>query len=235
MTVRIHAFVFFPFVLFALLSSVLLWSGRAAAERELIVPFEEGGHLVLDQLSGLRMSSDDGMSYSGAAGVAFRSTKVDALAPGASSREAKTTSLWLAPSFDVFVTDRLSLGALVAVEHSWGAVASDGQRLELPDTTSMTFLPRAGFYVPFGDRLGLWPRVGVGYTSVESVSFSGAAGVPVRDTLRAMMLDLDLSVVYRFGETFFMRGGPEVGSTLGSGTSVWQISGVMGFGMNVEL
>jgi hypothetical protein len=63
-----------------------------------------------------------------------------------------------------------------------------------------------------------------------------------------MLLDVDLSLVYRFGETFFMRAGPEVGVTLGGrrteesngiqaggGAAVLHVSGVMGFGMNIEL
>jgi hypothetical protein len=225
-----------------------LCSRTAAAERELIVPFHEGGHLVLDQLSGMRVSPTSGVSYAGPAGIAFRSTKSDALAPGGPASETSTTSLWLAPSADIFVTDHLSLGGLVEIGHTWGAIEGGGQRLELPGTTSMTLLPRVGFYVPFNDRIGLWPRVGVGWSSVESTSFVSTGSVPARETVRAMLLDLDLSLVYRFNETFFMRGGPELGVTLGgqrteesngvsagAGASVLQVSGVFGFGVNLEL
>jgi hypothetical protein len=223
---------------------VLEWAVPARAERELIVPFEEGGHVVLDQLSGLRLSSSDGTSYTGPAGFSTKSTKLDP------AREASTTTLWLAPSFDWFVTDHFSVGALFEIRHSWGSVTGDGQRLELPGTTSLTVLPRVGFYVPFSDRIGLWPRASVGYASVASVSFAATPGgaSPVRDTFHAMVVDLDLSVVYRFGETFFVRAGPELGATLGgqttedsSGVQVgaagteWQVSATVGFGMNLEL
>jgi hypothetical protein len=232
-------------VLFAAILFALLFHTRgAAAERELIVPFHEGGHLVLDQLSGMRVSPANGVAYAGPAGIAFRSTKID----GASGGQSDTTSLWLAPSADVFVTDHLSVGGLIEVGHTWGAIESGGQKLELPGTTSMTFLPRVGFYVPIGDRIGIWPRAGVGWTSTESVSFASTGSAPKTDTFRAMVLDVDLSLVYRFGETFFMRAGPEIGVTLGgrqttesmgtstgAGASVLQISGVFGFGMNVEL
>src|SRR5262249_5524772 len=159
----------------------------------------EGGHLVLDQLSGLRVRESDGFSYAGPAGIAFRSTKSEALTPNAPSRETKTTSLWLAPSADFFVTDHLSLGGLIEVWHSWGSVQEGNLRLELPGATSLTILPRVGFYVPFSDRIGLWPRVGVGYSSVESISFVSTGSTPVRQTFHAMIFDLDLSVVYRFG------------------------------------
>ena len=229
-------------------ATTILWSRPALAERELIVPFHEGGHLVLDQLSGLRVSPTNGFGYAGPVGIAFRSEKSDAITPGGPASETSTTSLWLAPSADVFVTDHLSVGGLIEVGHTWGAIEGGGRRVELPGATSLTFLPRVGFYVPFTDRIGLWPRAGLGWSSVESVSFLSTGSAPTRETFRAMILDVDLSLVYRFGETFFMRAGPEVGVTLGgrrtsetggtstgAGASVLQISGVVGFGMNLEL
>ncbi len=240
----------FPRCLFALVVPLLvvLSASTARAERELIVPFHEGGHLVLDQLSGLRIAPASGMSYAGPAGIAFRSDRADSLTPGGPPSETSTTSLWLAPSADVFVTDHLSLGGLIEVTHTWGAIENEGRRLELPGTTSMTFLPRIGFYVAFTDRIGLWPRAGVGWSRVESVSFLSTGGAPTRETFRAVILDLDLSLVYRFSETFFMRAGPELGVTLGgrrtfetngtsagAGASVLQFSGVVGLGMNIEL
>jgi hypothetical protein len=227
---------------------LFFFSKQAQAERELIVPFHEGGHLVLDQLSGLRINPANGFSYAGPVGISFRSSKADSITPGGPSSEESTTSLWLAPSADIFVTEHLSLGGLIEVAHTWGAIEGAGQRVELPGTTSLTLLPRVGFYVPISDRIGVWPRAGVGYSSVESVAFLSNGSPPTRETFRSMVLDVDLSLVYRFGETFFMRAGPEIGVTLGgrqevesSGTSagggaaVLQISGVMGFGMNLEL
>lgn len=230
------------------LSLHFLHTSPARAERELIVPFHEDGHLVLDQLSGLRIAPSSGTSYAGPAGIAFRSERTDSLTPGGAASETSTTSLWLAPSADVFITDHLSIGGLVEVTHTWGAVEGGGQRVELPGATSMTFLPRVGFYVSFTDRLGLWPRAGIGWSSAESVSFLSSGSVPSRETFRAMILDLDLSLVYRFAETFFMRAGAEIGVTLGgrrtfevdgtrsgAGASVLQLSGVVGLGMNLEL
>ncbi len=232
----------------ALLLVVLSWSRPARAERELIVPFHEGGHLVLDQLSGLRIDPTSGFAYAGPVGIAFRSTKSDSVTPGGPASETSTTSVWFAPAADFFVTEHLSLGGRIEIGHSWGAVEDGGRRIELPGTTSMTFLPRVGFYVPFSDRIGLWPRAGLGWSSVESVSFLSTGSAPSRETVRSMVLDVDLSLVYRFGETFFMRAGPEVGVTLGGrrtvetggtsaggGASVLNISGVVGFGMNLEL
>lgn len=226
-----------------------LFAARTArADRELIVPFHEGGRFVIDQLSGLRLSAASGFSYAGPAGVAFRSSRADAVTPGAPGAETKTTTLWLAPSVDVFVTEHLSIGGLVEIAHTFGTTEVGGQELELPGTTSMTFLPRVGFFAPIGDRWGIWPRAGFGYTSAQTSSFPAAGGTPTRETFRAMLLDVDLTLVYRFDETFFLRMGPEVGVTLGgrreeqtggqsaaADASVVQVSGVVGFGVNLEL
>lgn len=232
----------------AAFAAALTAAPSAFAERELIVPFHEAGHLVLDQLAGFRLSTAGGAGYSGVAGLAHRTEKVEATTPGAATAERSTTSLWLAPSADVFVTDHLSVGGLIEVSHAWGAVAGGGRRLELPGTTSLTFLPRVGFFAAFGDRLGLWPRAGFGWASHESVSFDSTGSIPQTTTVRSLLLDVDVALVYRFGETFFLRAGPEVGVTLGgrseveqggasagSGASTLQIAGSAAFGMNIEL
>lgn len=216
--------------------ALLLCSREGRAERDLIVPFHEGGHVVLDQLAGLRLSAS-GVAYAAPLGLAVRSTK-----------ETSITDVWLAPSGDVFVTDHLSVGGSVTVDHAWGTAVRGGQKLDLPGTTSMTFVPRLGFYAPFGDRIGLWLRAGVGYTRTEEVSFLTSGSAPTTSTFRAVVLDLDAAVVYRLSETFFMKGGPAIGLTLGGreetstgGVSagadqhLLQLGGALGFGMNVEL
>lgn len=228
-----------------MLAGVLLFfssAKEARAERDLIVPFHEGGHVVFDQLAGLRLSTS-GLSYAAPVGIAMRS-----------SGDLSETHVWFAPSGDVFVTDHLSVGALVEIDHAWGTLETTGsagqpsQKIDVPGTTSMTFLPRLGFYAPFSDRIGLWLRAGVGYTSTQSVSFLSAGSAPTTTTFRAMVLDLDATVVYRFNETFFLKGGPELGITFGgreesstagvssgTGRQVLQIGGALGFGMNIEL
>lgn len=233
----------------ALVCALLFFFGREArAERELIVPFDEAGHCVLDNLAGLRVDGESGASYEGAIGVASRTTKEDSFTPGGPSSEATQTSLWFAPSADVFVAEHFSVGARIEIAHAWGAVEGGGQRVELPGATSMTFLPRIGFHIPINDRIGIWPRIGFGYTNVESASFASTGSAVQTETFHAMLLDVNLSVVYRFGETFFLRAGPEVGLTIGgrrevesngqsvgAGKSMLQLSGTLAFGMNFEL
>lgn len=221
----------------------------AKADRELIVPFEESGHLVLDQLSGFRVGAASGFAYAGPVGISYRSTKSSAYVAGDTSTNETTTTMWLAPSVDLFVTDYLSIGALVEVSHSSGTgVTPSGQSVDLPGTLAMTFMPRIGFYAPIGDRFGIWPRAGIGWSSVQEVKFLSDGSTASTETFRSLILDVDLTVVYRFTETFFMRVGPEVGVTLGgrkeqviNGNSfgadknILQFSGVIGFGANLEL
>jgi hypothetical protein len=234
-----------PVVIAALLFFFAL---PARADRELIVPFHEGGHIVFDQLAGLRLDPVNGVGYAGPIGIAFHKEKAEAFTPGANGSELATTTFWIAPSADVFVTDHLSVGGFVQVAHTSGTAKSGAQQIDLPGTTTLMFMPRVGFYAPFSDRLGLWPRLAFGWSSVDSVQFASAGGAPVTDTFRSMVLDVDLSLVYRLNETFFLKTGPEIGLTIGgrhtqeqNGTSsaadaaVLQISGSLAFGANVEL
>ncbi len=99
-----------------------------------------------------------------------------------------------------------------------------------------------------GEKVAIEVRGGSPLQLALSMMRSMASLPALAKTFRAMLLDVDLSLVYRFGETFFMRAGPEVGVTLGgrrtveskdasagAGRSVLQVSGVVGFGMNLEL
>lgn len=240
-------------VVSALASAVFATARDAYAERDLIVPFHEGGHLVFDQVAGVRLGAADGVSYAGPIGVAFSSSRDEALTPGASSREAKTTTLWLAPSADVFVTDHLSVGGHVSVSHAWGRVKGEGGlEVALPGTTSVAVVPRVGFYVPVGDRFGVWPRLGFGFARTEAAAFAaqgGGLGAVVEIT-KAMVLEGDLAAVYRFDETFFLRAGPSVSVTLGgqreqtsaggaggasaADASAVAFGGVVGFGVTLD-
>ncbi len=182
----------------------------AHADRELIVPFHESGHLVLDQLSGLKVDGA-GATYEGPIGASYRREKIDGIA------DEKTTTVWFAPSADYFITEHLSLGGAFEWSHAWGTAGK-------ADTLSA--LPRIGFYAPFGDRFGIWPRLSIGYVKT--------------DAFESVVVDVDVTLVYRFTESFFVRVGPNLGTTLGGSTtlgdaSVLSISGVTALGMNLEL
>ena len=186
-------------------------AAHADDKRELIVPFHEGGHLVFDQLSGLKVDGA-GATYEGPIGASYRKEKIDGVS------DVKTTSIWFAPTADVFVTDHLSLGGSFEYRHTWG----DNGKYD-----TLTALPRIGFYAPFGDRFGVWPRLGIGYTK--------------SDAYESVLIDVNVSLIYRFTEQFFVRVGPDLGMTLGgtasngADASVLSISGVAALGINLEL
>src|SRR4051812_1818439 len=91
-----------PFVTAALTFAALTMSREAHAQREIVTSMGNKGVLVIDQLSGFRISSIGGVSYAGPIGFSFQST-------GASDRAGRTTehftTFWLAPSADIFVID----------------------------------------------------------------------------------------------------------------------------------
>jgi hypothetical protein len=243
---------FVPFLSFtAILFALFAWAPFVRAERELIVPFHEGGHLVVDQLCGVRVGGAGDAAYAGIAGVASRTTNAasledkDGLRP---SVETSLTRLWLAPSVDVFVTEHLSVGGRFEVSHAWGFVERAGTNVEVPPLTSVTLLPRVGFYAPLADRLGLWPRVAIGYTTDESVAWGSSEVGARKASTRAMLLELEVAVVVRMTETFFLRAGPELSATLGgrqtiesalpepaASASMVSVSAVVGLGANLEL
>ncbi len=230
---------------------LLFWTPRLRAERELIVPFHEGGHVVVDQLCGVRVGGTGDAAYAGIAGIASRTTNAPSSEHHDGARpsvETSLTRLWLAPSVDVFVTEHLSVGGRFEVSHVWGSVERAGTNIEVPPLTSVTVLPRVGFYAPLADRLGLWPRVAIGYTTDESVASVSSEPGPVKASMRAMLLELEVAVVVRMTETFFLRAGPELRATLGgrqtiesalpepaSSASMVSVSAVVGLGANLEL
>ncbi|MCA9589986.1 MAG: hypothetical protein KC657_32000 [Myxococcales bacterium] len=190
----------------------------ARAERELLDQFHDRWRLVLDQLAGFRVSGS-GAAYAGPIGLSFRSATEDPLLAGGTATGGKSTTFWLAPSADLFVAEGLSVGALVELSHTTASLETATGSLDLPSTTSLTVLPRVGYYFPIGDRFGVWPRAGLGYTSSQRVVTTpgapGQAAAATTDTLSAFVLDVDIGAIYRMNETFYLRLGPQLGLTLG--------------------
>ncbi len=214
-----------------------------AAQRELLTQAGEQGTIAIDQVSGFRISSLGGFSYAGPVGITYQSLHADSMG-GAPAITQKTTTFFLAPSFDVFVFDRFSIGALT--EFAWqnssveltppGAAAS---KLDLPATTSFTLLPRLGYVFRVGDRVALWPRLGVGYGARQEVV--GASKV----STGALLLDVDVGLLYRIDETFYLRLAPQLtvaptgstsqpapgGGSVSANTTLLVFSSTVGFGL----
>lgn len=98
--------------------------------------------------------------------VSISSSSAEQATPGGKAT-AKQTSLALAPSLDVFVTERFSVGGRVTA----GLVSTSihqpfyGQPpIELDTHGFITsFEPRIGYVIPISSSFAFWPRAGVGY------------------------------------------------------------------------
>lgn len=223
---------------------LLLSTSVHAAQRELLTKAGEAGTIAIDQLSGFRISSLGGFSYAAPVGVTYQSMHTEGVAGGPAVTQ-KATTFFLAPAFDVFVIDQLSIGALV--EFAWqntsveltppGAATA---KLDLPATTSFTLLPRVGYVFHVGDRVAIWPRLGVGYGSRQVVT----TGTD-KTTQGALLLDVDVGLLYRINETFYLRLAPQLtlsptgstsqpiagGGSVSGGTTFLSFSSTVGFGL----
>lgn len=98
--------------------------------------------------------------------VSISASSSEQATPGGTAT-VKQTSLALAPSLDVFVTERLSVGGRVTA----GLVSTSihqpfpGQPSTEIDTHGFitSFEPRIGYVIPISSSFAFWPRAGVGY------------------------------------------------------------------------
>jgi hypothetical protein len=200
----------------SLVALVLAVSERPAhaAPRELLVPAGEKGTLAIDQISGFRASMINGLSYAGPIGFMHNQLSEHSLDPqNNGTTTTYTNTFWLAPSADLFVIDRLSIGLLAEFVTTWSSADvprnnNVTQSVSLPGTNSFTLLPRVGYLIPIIDRFAIWPRAGIGYARYETDV--GNPDNAVRASVWGGVVDLDVGFLYRFNETFFARAAPEL-------------------------
>jgi hypothetical protein len=106
----------------------------------------------------------------------------------------KTTSIYVAPSLDLFVAPGLSLGgALVFSRSSSGDFSSLG----------VGIAPRLGYYVPVGSSLGLWVRGHAGYFYAKT-DLGPLGG---ESTAKSLALRGDGFLLIHVARHFFIGGG----------------------------
>ena len=210
------------------------------------------GELVVDQVSGFRMSTDGNLSYYGPIGFSVRSvTERDFDTNQTVDNTLHRTTFWLAPSADIFVIDHLSVGGLIEFSTTSSSldVKTNGTTLNIPQptTTNFTFMPRVGWMFPISEKFGIWPRAGLGFISRQT-NYNDATNT-TRDTLSGFMLDLDVGFLFRFSEGWFLKAAPELsvvpagghsqtdnnGVTRSADASVFQFAGVTGIGIYLDL
>lgn len=223
---------------------------EAHAARELLVPGGEKGTLAIDQISGFRASMLNGVSYAGPLGFSHQDLSEHSF-NGNTDSATHLNTFWLIPSADLFVIDHLSVGLLAEYATTWGTADvvrnnNTSTSVTLKGTNAFTVLPRVGYLININDRFAIWPRAGIGYGRTETNL--GTADVPLIDAFSAVIIDLDVGLLYRFNETFFARASPDfvfslggthsqsnAGVTTSAGAGVLQASAVFGVGVFFDL
>ncbi len=186
---------------------------RAARAEEIDVQFGAKKQLVIGELAGLRLSPA-GTSFAGPLGISFGSVSQDIFGSTGTLKTSYTT-FWFAPSADIFVIDRLSVGGFIEVSSTSSsyetpqAGTSTKLTIDLPSTTTFAALARVGYMIPFGQRWGIWPRAGIGFHSTQTI-IDPAALQPSRDTFSGLYLGLDVNGLWRASEHVYFVLAPEV-------------------------
>jgi hypothetical protein len=211
-----------PTIFGLLVAAALAGAPGAAQARDLLVAPGTKGQLSFDQISGFRATLLDGFGYSGLLGGRYDRQSVD-VRDG--KRVVSSLSLWIAPSADYFVIDHLSLGGLVEVTRTSASVEfpinpNTTQTVDLPTTLSFTILPRVGYMLSPSNRFAIWPRIGAGYFTKQEVDSSNNPAASTRAAFSGVIVDLDVGLLYRPTEEFFLRAAPEIAfSVAGSRSS----------------
>jgi hypothetical protein len=203
---------------------LFLTPSTASAQHSLMTPLGGRGQLALDQLGGFRVGAvSGGVSYAGPLGF---STQRYSSADYNNGRNSvlNYTTFWVAPAFDYFVIDHLSIGGLVELSTTSGTVdlpinnSGATQNFNLPTTTNFTLLPRIGYMIPLAnDRIGIWPRAGLGYASRQAAN--GNVNNQSKETFSSVIASVDVGFLFRLNETFFLRAAPEMTFSLGGSHS----------------
>ena len=120
-------------------------------------------------------------------GLSFASeTQEDPTPPPEPDTETTTTNIGLGTNlalhspfvqpqfgFDVFVIDRLSVGAALSYWQATGEQEQGGQSQDLTDISLFRVTPRVGFGMMFTDILGLWARGGLTYYNLSTEDNDG--------------------------------------------------------------
>jgi hypothetical protein len=206
-----------------------LFAAPAAFAEEAQAPFGNRGQVALDKI--FEVSSSGGSSappaiylpyglgsigygYRGIAGYMHDSTNTNTTGGQKSSADM----VWLAPSVDVFVHDRVSIGGTLAVSLARGTSTIPGVLGQEPQTVTgtgfgFTVMPRVGYAIPLGSTFALWPRVGFGY-GASSASYDDSlmdARPPWTDR---WMGEAELGLVARLHRHVYVNLAPRLALTV---------------------
>lgn len=250
--------------LFSLLAAFLvLFAAPAAFAETPTRPFGASGEVAIEDLVAVRSSGLGFLGVLGPASSSFGPVAPPALygivgyengegeiQPGAGVK-VTASNLWVAPSLDVFVTNRVSLGLTAGIARGWGEQRLSTQE-ELPRergrSYTLAIAPRLGYVFPLGAGFSLWPRLGVGFTGSRADTAQPTSGGAERTTSTAGGIrwsgGVDLGIIFRPTRHLFFSATPEVSVVYGiagqmiEGTTVYvgqstrmRFAGTLGMGV----
>jgi len=206
-----------PFALHILAALAALFSASSAYADEPAKPFGERGSIAFDDIFRLGIGRSGVVrsiipthlrgevpSYGGVIGYS-----------NGDGKDSQFDRMWFNPSFDVFVTGGLSIGANVAVMHEnithrlGFGVGDDDGFIFVRRTKAFTVMPRVGYAIPISPSFALWPRLAIGYIGgyVDKVSHDGSGN---REVLSKCMAVVDVGLVARVHRNIYLRAAPEL-------------------------
>jgi hypothetical protein len=123
----------------------------------------------------------------------------------------RLTTFALAPTLDVFIADRVSLGGQLTAFHT--SFDSDPSYSNTSSLTGAGLRPRLGYVVPLGDTLAFWPRAfGAIAVAGRKETITALDGTPhvSSDTLLSWSVGAEGDLVARLGRVVLLTLGPTV-------------------------
>jgi hypothetical protein len=124
------------------------------------------------------------------------------IAHESNSMGGSATVVGIQPSLDYFVAPNISVGGEVGIAYTTLGGGASGSN------TVLAVEVRAGYNLPLGDMLSLWPRVSIGYS--HSSSSSGG----MSSSGYSVPLDVSVPFLFHPGSHFFLGAGPMITTEL---------------------
>ncbi len=198
-------------------------------------PFGAGGEVAISDLVGVRTGGLGFLSVVSPASGSFGPVGPPAISgligyerntvelPPEGRTTMTINSFAVAPSFDVFVGNRISLGLTAGFGYGWGDVQyppEQGFPREMGKSMTFGIAPRVGYVVPLGAGFYLWPRVGGGFTYTRAETFNEVqGGEPLRTSVTGGTRwsgGADVGVIFRPTRHLFFNATPEIAVQYGS-------------------
>jgi hypothetical protein len=168
---------------------------------------EDRGHVIFDRILSYGIVPGGGVAFGGIVGYSSASSDGTMQGPlGATGQpqpnvSSRSTYTWFAPSADYVFSQRLTIGASIAVSNAHTRMTSDDGSGVENNAFFVSVVPRIGYIRALTDDLSIWTRVGFGGSESLTGSSTGAAG---------WELDADSALVIRAGRYFMANVGPTV-------------------------